>query len=137
MCNHDRVLHPGWCNGNAGHAMLFALACEVYGHDGYRSLAVAAVTAALDIKTTLGSLCCGNAGNGYAYLAAHRISGDSVWLRRARQAAKRAAADQSPYAVSYVDALYKGALGVSLLTADVAAPATAAMPLFEAIRTSR
>jgi serine/threonine protein kinase len=81
----------GWCNGPAGHALLWALA-----HD-----------------LPLGNLCCGLAGVGYACAAAHRVTGDAVWLSRARNAGRRACEDRSPE--FHRDSLYKGAVGAVLL----------------------
>lgn len=119
----------GWCNGSAGHAMLFALACRIFGRPEFGILAERAATSACSSLSRLGSLCCGQAGIGYALLAVHRLTGDPVWLRRARSAARRAAGDRSKHFVR--DALYKGGVGVALLAEDLDAPEEGAMPLFE------
>jgi hypothetical protein len=132
VLNNSRTFIPGWCNGNSGHVMLYALAFEVLGNERYRTLAVESAKGAWMFKSADGSLCCGNGGNGYAFLAAHRITGDGLWLRRARYAARRAAIPPSEY--HFQDALYQGALGVSLLSAELESPATAAMPFFEPTR---
>jgi hypothetical protein len=130
--NDSRQVMPGWCNGTAGHALLFALAYEMLEIKRYGELAVAAAASAWVIRTVVGSLCCGDAGNGYAYLAVHRLTGDGIWLRRARAAARRAAL--APPEFHYPDALYKGAVGVTVLADDIEHRATAAMPLFEPTR---
>ena len=130
--NNTTWLIPGWCNGTAGYAMLFALAHEVLGHERYSRIAIGAAESAWAIKTPGGSLCCGNAGNGYAFLAAYRLTGSGLWLRRARAAARRAAADRSER--QHLDALYKGALGAALLGCELQRPRNAAMPLFEPVR---
>jgi hypothetical protein len=132
ILNNSRTIMPGWCNGNSGHVMLYALAFEVLGNEKYRTLAVESAKGTWMFKSAIGSLCCGNGGNGYAFLAAHRITGDGLWLRRARYAARRATMPPSEY--HFQDALYKGALGVSLLSAELESPATAAMPFFEPTR---
>jgi eukaryotic-like serine/threonine-protein kinase len=132
MSNNSSSLMQGWCHGTAGYTILFALAHEVLGVPRYADLAERAAASAWDIETSNGSLCCGNAGNGYAFLAAYRLTGDRLWLERARVAARRASGDSSEF--FFRDSLYKGALGVALLASELDRPATAAMPLFEPVR---
>jgi eukaryotic-like serine/threonine-protein kinase len=126
--NNSASFMPGWCHGTAGYAMLFALAHEVTGVTSHADLAEAAADAAWNIESSHASLCCGDGGNGYAFLAAYRLTGARVWLRRARAATRRALADESKL---FRDALYKGELGVVLLASELDRPTTAAMPLFE------
>jgi eukaryotic-like serine/threonine-protein kinase len=117
----------GWCNGPAGHAQLWALAHELLGGE-YGQTAERAAAAAWSSEMTLGTLCCGLAGVGYACVAAHRVTGDSVWLTRARIAGRRACEDRSSH--SYADSLYKGMVGAVLLCEELEA-GRAAMPLLE------
>jgi hypothetical protein len=130
--NNNSSLMPGWCHGTAGYTMLFALAHEVLHVPRYAEVAERAAASAWDIDTSNGSLCCGNAGNGYAFLAAYRLTAARRWLDRARVAARRAARDRST--LIFRDSLYKGALGVALLASELDRPAMAAMPLFEPVR---
>jgi len=116
---------------SAGHAMLFALACQVLADADLGRLAGQAAVSAWSSRSQLGSLCCGQGGIGYALLAMHRLTGEDRWLQRARAAARRAAADRSKHFPD--DALYKGALGVALLLDDLKAPQRSAMPLFEPV----
>jgi len=132
MHNNSSALMPGWCHGTAGYTMLFALAHELLCVPRYTDLAVCAAASAWNIETSLGSLCCGDGGNGYAFLAAYRVTGARVWLDRARLAARRAFGDTTK--LFFRDALYKGRLGVALLASELDRPATAAMPLFEPVR---
>ena len=132
MHNNSSSLMPGWCHGTAGYTMLFALAHEVLRVPRYAEVAERAAASAWDIETSNGSLCCGNAGNGYAFLAAYRLTAARLWLDRARVAARRAARDRST--LMFRDSLYKGALGVALLASELDRPALAAMPLFEPVR---
>jgi serine/threonine protein kinase len=119
----------GWCNGSAGHAMLFAMAHDVFRESSFGELAERAAISANSSASTLGTLCCGQGGIGYALLALYRLTGSQTWLQHARSAARRAAADRSRLFVR--DALLKGAMGVALLVEDLKDPAMAAMPLFE------
>jgi len=127
----DSSFVDGWCNGSAGHAMLFALACQVLADADLGRLAAQAAISAWSGGSQLGSLCCGQGGIGYALLAMHRLTGEDRWLQQARAAARRAAADRSRHFPD--SALYKGALGVALLLEDLKAPQSSAMPLFEPV----
>jgi hypothetical protein len=130
--NNSSALMPGWCNGTAGYTMLFALAHEVLRMPKHADLAERAAASSWNIETSHGSLCCGNGGNGYAFLAAYRVTSARVWLERARVAARRASGHASK--PPFRDSLYNGALGVALLASELDRPATAAMPLFEPVR---
>jgi serine/threonine-protein kinase len=132
MHNNSSSFMPGWCHGTAGYTMLFALAHELLRVPRYAEVAERAAASAWDIETPNGSLCCGNAGNGYAFLAVYRLTAARLWLERARVAARRAARDRST--LIFRDSLYKGALGVTLLASELDRPAMAAMPLFEPVR---
>jgi eukaryotic-like serine/threonine-protein kinase len=123
------VFWDGWCNGAAGHAMLWALAHRVLGNSDFGDLAERAAIIAWNSELTTGTLCCGQAGIGYALLAVHRVTGSPQWLRRAQACAQRAAGDASPGFLP--DALYKGAAGVAVFSEELEAPQSAAMPLFE------
>ena len=119
----------GWCNGTAGHGMLFALAHDVLGTGRFGEIAERAAMSAWASEMQHGTLCCGLGGIGYAFAAVHRLTGSDMWLHRAHAAARRAAADSSKHFLR--DALYKGAVGVAVLAEDLKQPKTAAMPLFE------
>jgi eukaryotic-like serine/threonine-protein kinase len=121
----------GWCNGTAGHSMLFALAYRVFGREAYAQAAIQAAESSQTTETDLGTLCCGLAGVAYALLSAHRITGDQRWRTRAEKAASSAAKCTSES--FYRDSLYKGAVGLAVLTEDLRDPESAAMPVFESI----
>jgi eukaryotic-like serine/threonine-protein kinase len=131
--NSSSSLMPGWCHGTAGYTMLFALAHEIMPEvSAYADLAERAAASAWNIQTPNSSLCCGNGGNSYAFLAAYRLTGADIWLERAHAAARRASRGASK--LQFRDSLYKGALGVALLRIELGRPTTAAMPLFEPAR---
>jgi eukaryotic-like serine/threonine-protein kinase len=121
---------PGWCNGSAGFVFLWTLAQEVVGDAGYGALAEGAAWDAYDAPASHGDLCCGLAGRAYALLNLHRHGAGREWLGRARELADRAAAAMQEGSESS-HSLYKGALGVAVLAADLARPEAAAMPFFE------
>ncbi len=119
----------GWCNGSAGFVYLWAFAHQVSGDELYRQLAEGAAWNAWEAPDANGSLCCGLAGRAYALLHLHKHGGGEEWLTRARELAERAALaierSEAP------DSLYKGAVGVAVLAADLARPADAVFPFFE------
>jgi serine/threonine-protein kinase len=119
----------GWCNGAAGHALLFAMAEKTFANGRFGDPAERAAISAWTSETQFGTLCCGLGGIGYALLAIYRLTGSELWLERARSTARRAAADHSKYFLR--DSLYKGTVGVALLAEEIRQPELAAMPLFE------
>lgn len=122
----------GWCNGTAGHTMLFALAHNVLRVERFGEIAERAAISACASELPLGMLCCGLGGISYALLATRRLTGSTLWLKRARALAGRAAADRSKYFLR--DSLYTGPVGVALLVEDLKQSELAAMPLFEPTR---
>jgi serine/threonine-protein kinase len=120
----------GWCNGSAGFVFLWTLAEAALGEPRYRRLAEGAAWNAWEAPDANGSLCCGLAGRAYALLNLYKHGGGEEWLARARELADRAAPAIERGAEA-PDSLYKGAVGVAVLAADLARPADAVMPFFE------
>jgi serine/threonine-protein kinase len=125
---------PGWCNGSAGHAHLWALAHRIYCESRYLELAE---RAAYDAWTGGGSghsLCCGFTGQAYAQIQLFQETGDSVWLARARELAERAAEMALSLAAGNQESLpmslYKGDIGVAVLVSELEQPEWAAHPFF-------
>jgi len=120
---------PGWCNGSAGHLFLWTQAAEMLHEPRWRDLAERTAWNTWESPDTVSSLCCGLAGRAYALLSLWRKGGGPEWLKRARTLANRAA--RMNLDTETPDSLYKGAMGVAALAADLARPEQAAMPLFE------
>lgn len=123
---------PGWCNGSAGLVHLWTLAHATLREARWLELAERAGWHVWEDMTYPGmfDLCCGAGGRAYALLALHRSTGEAAWLRRAESLAGRAAANVlADPATDH--ALYKGALGIALLAAELDWPRAARMPLFE------
>jgi eukaryotic-like serine/threonine-protein kinase len=127
---------PGWCNGSAGFVQLWTLAHEVLGDDAFLSLAERAALHCWETRNQIANLCCGLAGEAYALLHLFRRTGDRAWLLRADDLASRAVVgcrDHNSWRDSrYAESLYKGDLGVALLTAELSRPESACMPFFAA-----
>ncbi len=122
---------PGWCNGSAGHVFLWLQAAETLNEPRWRDLAERTAWNAWESPDAVTSLCCGLAGRAYALLALWRKGGGPEWLARARTLANRAARAAAHPDAETPDSLYKGAMGVAALAADLGRPEGAAMPLFE------
>jgi serine/threonine protein kinase len=124
---------PGWCNGNAGHVLLWTLAHEVFNEPRYLDLARKAGWGVVEQRVHFNNLCCGATGCAYAMLALYRRTGDATWLTHARRFADRVATipDMPPEHPTDVDSLYKGDIGPMILLDELADPLRARMPLVE------
>jgi serine/threonine-protein kinase len=123
---------PGWCNGAAGFVHLWTAAHRLLGEDRFARLGELAGWETWEHFSGGRSLCCGLAGRSYALLRLFRHTGEAAWLDRAWQLAERAAR-QTPTDrdAEFPDSLYRGAMGMALLAADLASPSGAFMPFFE------
>jgi len=124
---------PGWCNGSAGFIHLWTSAGALYPRGGFHELAVRAGWNAWETTDGLADLCCGATGRSYALLNLYRHTGDAAWLDRARTLHDRlltglAARRAGP---GHPLSLYKGEMGLALLTVDLHRPESDAMPFFE------
>lgn len=121
----------GWCNGSAGITHLWLESYAAFRRDSYLELAHGAAWHTWEYDDdAVESLCCGLAGRAYALLAMYRVTGEMAWYDRARELAARAAASvrlDHPESLS----LYRGALGVALLSEEIDDAHTARMPAFE------
>jgi len=133
--NGERVADyvSGWCNGSAGLVHLWTLAHRVLGRPAFEELATLSAWHTWEDGEPGFNLCCAGAGRAYALLNLFRHTGDPAWLSRARalgaRAAREALAEERP--LWYPHSLYKGALGVAVLAADLERPEFSCMPLFE------
>lgn len=116
----------GWCNGTAGYVFLWTLTARLLFHSDYLDLAEMAAEHTWQMRNANPSLCCGAAGDGYAYLNLYRATGKEIWLQRAKKAAEAATKiDTDDYS------LFKGRAGVVALLGDLEQPKDSWMPLFE------
>ena len=128
----DQLLTASWCNGSAGHALLWTAAARRWRQQGYERLAeMAGWSAFEDSAQAPGNLCCGLAGRAYALLALYRQTDDRNWLARARILGSRAFANPGVEA-GRINSLYHGEPGIAVLSGDLQTPEFASMPLYEA-----
>ncbi|MEQ1896800.1 MAG: lanthionine synthetase LanC family protein [Vicinamibacterales bacterium] len=129
--SRDADVWTGWCHGSAGYVFLWAQAQNSLAIDDFIELAaMAGEHMWLAPPPEIGHLCCGAAGQGYAYLALHRLTGDARYVDRARQALDHGVGFVGTRGMS-TDSLYKGDLGLALLELETSEPLLAAMPMFE------
>lgn len=138
----DNLVH--WCHGAPGLVMLL---CKAYAEFGTAEYLEAAKTSADVIwgrgllKKGLG-LCHGISGNGYAFLALYRTTGESKWLMRARHFAAFMAKHLRTGRHNVFESalllqpdrpasLYEGLAGATCFLADVLTPSTSYFPGYE------
>jgi len=126
----DGVVWPGWCHGSAGYAMLWGLAYRELSEDRHLDLARRAAAHTWSEPAPMGHLCCGAAGQAYAFLCLHRLSGEGGFADRARAMLDRATTFVGSAGMTQ-NSLYKGDIGVALLEAELEEPFFSAMPMFE------
>jgi hypothetical protein len=128
----SRDVYRGWCHGSAGWAQLWALASEATGEHRLLGFADDCAQDAVAAGGVSASLCCGQAGQGFAALTLYRATGERHWLaaaqRMAADAVRAAANEDAP-----AHQLFAGELGAVLLAAELEDPANAAMPVYETI----
>jgi serine/threonine-protein kinase len=124
------AMSASWCNGAAGLVPLWLAAHDMLGGDRHLARAMASAWTAYEIPhPATADLCCGLAGRAYALAALHRRTADPAWLDRARHLADRAmAVEQRDFRA---DSLYKGTVGVALLTEELITPTPAGLPFYE------
>jgi serine/threonine-protein kinase len=121
---------PGWCNGGAGHALLWVLAAEMLGEE-YLAVAEAAAeeaTAACS-AAAVPFLCCGTVGVGFARLAVFLATGKERHLDAAALLAEQAAARIRSGGLP-AHSLFRGAVGHAALVAALQRPEAAVLPVF-------
>jgi serine/threonine-protein kinase len=121
-------LLSGWCHGSAGYVSLWLSAWRLYHDSEFLELAL---RSGLEAYTSeifpISDVCCGYAGRSWSLLELARATGETVWIDRARELAMRAIQLSEPD--HQVLSLFKGVLGVALLSSELGDPHYAAFPL--------
>lgn len=121
---------PGWCNGGAGHALLWVLAAEMLGkeHLAVAEAAAEEATAACS-EAAVPFLCCGTVGVGFARLALFLATGEVRHRDAATLLAERAAVRIRSGGLP-AHSLFRGAVGHAVLVAALQRPEAAVLPVF-------
>ncbi|MBA4535187.1 lanthionine synthetase LanC family protein [Brevibacillus halotolerans] len=122
---------PGWCNGSAGMVFLWTLAHQILKDEKFLILAEKTAWNVWREPELSGNLCCGLAGQAYGMLHLYKYTGDTNWLYRSQEFAKRASANIKLTPRNILNSLYKGELGVAVLLSDLTNPEFSCFPLFE------
>lgn len=126
----DRLVH--WCHGAPGLIPVLLLAHRVWGGDQYLDPAKKAGQLVWErgLLKKGGGLCHGTAGNGYALLHLHLVTGDPVWLYRASCFATWCTNLARPDTVRADRplSLFEGLAGTSYFLNEMLSPATAKFP---------
>ncbi len=137
---HSGGYMPGWCNGTTGYIHLWTLAARVLREEQYLELARKSAWDAYENRSQIGNLCCGLAGQAYGLLNLYKMTGEREWLNRSWELTL-AAIDTTEKIYHQGDdlsrelpfySLYKGAIGIAVLAAEIANPMRASFPIFEA-----
>jgi serine/threonine-protein kinase len=130
LYGQDRFV-GGWCNGTAGFVHLWCEAADALGDASFLDLAAEA-SVGMDIRQNgpVSHLCCGTAGQGFAFLRLYSRTGDKRWQAAARDCLP-AAADPARFFLNGEHSLYKGEIGLLSLAAGLMKPASVGMPLFD------
>ncbi len=125
----------GWCNGSAGFIFAWTQAHKIFKDAKYLEMAEKAAWNSWEDPAEIANLCCGLAGRSYGLLHFYNYTGEQAWLMRAQELSNRGAISirAAPLAEykGFENSLYKGELGVALLSADLACPKEASFPFFE------
>jgi hypothetical protein len=114
--SRDRLIRVQWCHGAPG---VVATLAQLL--DEELALAGGELTWRAGPLRKGANLCHGTAGNGYAFLALHRRTGDERWLERARMFAMHAIAQVERARTEYGRgrySLWTGDVGTALYLAD-------------------
>lgn len=122
---------PGWCHGVSGHIFLLNKLYKYFNKEKYLQISEGFGNYIIQSKrTTTAHLCCGAAGEAYAFLNLFKITNDKKWYN--------SLLEKSDLSVSLIEkseilphSLYKGELGVGILKVDCSFLSSASMPLFE------
>jgi hypothetical protein len=118
-----RVMERSWCNGSAGHLLLWAQAYERTGEKTYLELARASARSTLTlVRGARPDLCCGLGGRAFALLAMDRIEPGRGWYGRALEMTFRAMRAAQAAIGAWPNGLFKGYPGLVCLIADLDTP---------------
>lgn len=118
---------PTWCNGAAGHVLLWAGAYRKLGDPVYLERAEEASSWMLQtVERPLGSLCCGHGGIAYALRALDHAKPSAAVRSQATERAVRAVTEMSS---PWANGLMHGFAGVACLAEDTIAGPGGGFPL--------
>jgi eukaryotic-like serine/threonine-protein kinase len=129
--NDDPQTWPGWCNGNSGQVFFWSLLYKYSMDEKYLDIAERTARYIIQDKSSRNyNLCCGMAGQAYALLNLHNLTGEKIYIEHAlglKQGILEIIASPS----ERINSLYKSTPGAGVLFCELERSALARMPLFE------
>jgi eukaryotic-like serine/threonine-protein kinase len=111
---------PGWCNGVAGHLLMWTKLWQTSGESEDREMMEKIAWGILESRTAMGNLCCGATGQAVSLAAFAAAAGEPLWQRRAQEILDKLQpkwpADDHP------QSLYRGELGLMLARLECDSP---------------
>ena len=75
---------PGWCNGVAGHLLMWTRLWQCSGQSDDREVMERIAWGVMESRTVMGNVCCGAAGQAVALASFASATKDASWQKRAR-----------------------------------------------------
>lgn len=103
---------PGWCNGVAGHLLMWTRLWQKTGESEDREMMEKIAWGILESRTAMGNLCCGASGQAISLAAFAAAAAEPSWQRRAQEVLDKL---QPQWPVDdHLQSLYRGELGLLL-----------------------
>ena len=119
---------PGWCNGVAGHLLLWTMLWKQSAQDQDREMLERVAWGVWESRSNLGNVCCGGSGQAVALACFAAAAGDPVWHSRATQLIDKLKPqwpkDDRP------QSLFRGELGMLLAQIECHAEAEVVFPVW-------
>ena len=120
----------GWCHGSAGYILLWLRAARAYENDKYLENAILIGEHIWHNYGKSGpSVCCGTAGESLSLLLLGKATGEKKWQNRGLYLARMAVKSNTHF--DQPNSLFKGSVGLYLLSAEAMLPSTASWLVFE------
>ncbi|XAR55488.1 hypothetical protein NMG60_11035566 [Bertholletia excelsa] len=136
-CKRDHLVH--WCHGAPGVAITLVKAAEVFGYEDFLEAAVNAAEVVWNrgLLKRVG-LCHGICGNTYVFLSLYRLTGNIVFLYRAKafacfllDRAHKLISEGQMHGGDHHYSLFEGLAGMAYLFLDMPMPSNARFPAYE------
>jgi predicted Ser/Thr protein kinase len=119
---------PGWCNGVAGHLLLWTKLWQRSAHSEDREMLERVAWGLWESRTNLGNICCGGSGQAIALACFATATGDENWRNRAieflEKLRPRWPKDDHP------QSLFRGELGLHLAEIECRSGAAVQFPVW-------
>jgi eukaryotic-like serine/threonine-protein kinase len=119
---------PGWCNGVAGHLMMWMRMWQCFGIAEDREMMERAAWGVLESRTSMGNLCCGAAGQAAALASFSVAVGEPIWQQRASEFIN--SLEPKWPKDDHAQSLFRGELGLHLVRLECEAGVPSEFPVW-------